>query len=120
MSNLVGNPEDRFSHNEARIISLVSKSQILYKHLASNCSCTDWFMSDLVENRKDRFSQIETHLVLPHCVYSYHDHNVCSYFTSTVNSYSHVRMVSYPNPTFPGQPSSKQLTSTQCLSFTSN
>ena len=84
MWDLVGNPEDRFSHNEAHlsqlscflhmpttkaqsdqhlccsltldtIISLVSLSEISRLNIASFHNCADWFVSYLVINPKDRF-----------------------------------------------------------------
>ena len=45
MWDLVGNPEDQFSHDEAQL-----------------CSCTDWFVSDLDGNPEDRFCCDAAHL----------------------------------------------------------
>ena len=53
------NPEDRFSQNEARIIFLVSKSEILGIFFG----CKVGFVSDLVRNPEDRFSPDETHII---------------------------------------------------------
>ena len=40
---------------------LLSKSEI-FKSLAIMCGCTAWFVSDLVGNPEDRFSQNEAHM----------------------------------------------------------
>ena len=42
-------------------IPLLSKSDI-FKPLAILCSCTAWFVSDLVGNPEDRFVQNEAHI----------------------------------------------------------
>ena len=51
--DLVGTPEDRFSHNEAHIISLVFVRN--FKCLASFCSNEGMFLADLVRNLKMGF-----------------------------------------------------------------
>ena len=43
-------------------IPLLPKSEINFKPLAIFCSCTAWFVSDLVENPEDRFSHNEAHI----------------------------------------------------------
>ena len=55
MSDLVGNPEDRFSQNEAQLR--------IFKPLAILCGCRAWFVWDLVGNPEDRFSQNEAQIV---------------------------------------------------------
>ena len=51
-----------FCYTESTI-PLLSKSEI-YKLLAIFCGCTAWFVSDLVENPEDRFSQNEAHMLV--------------------------------------------------------
>ena len=58
VSDLVRNPEDRFSHNEARIISLVSKSNFKPQAVHPS-SCLTW------SETKDRFSGNEQLVRIP-------------------------------------------------------
>ena len=62
MSNLVGNPEDRFSHNEAHIIyvPLVSTYVQNSKPPAGMCEHTGLIKS----NPKDKFSVELAHLII--------------------------------------------------------
>ena len=55
MSDLVGNPEDWFSHNEANIFR--------NKPLAILCSCTAWFVLDLVGKPGARLSHDMAHFI---------------------------------------------------------
>ena len=82
VSDLVGNPEDRFSHNEAQIIYrhylftfALMKVQFFFflntnfKHLAIFCDCTARFVSDLVGNPEDRFSHNEAQIIYRHYLF---------------------------------------------------
>ena len=59
MSDLVGNPEDRFSHNEAHIITNVSKSEVSSLLLSSvavqpgSCLPEDRFSLDTAQMKMD-------------------------------------------------------------------
>ena len=56
MSDLVGNPEDRFSHNEARIISPISISELSKFYLVTEAAWVDVRLTLLI-NHKDNFAQ---------------------------------------------------------------
>ena len=43
-------------------IPLLPKSEISIPNLAISCGCTAWFVSELVGNPEDRFSQNEAHI----------------------------------------------------------
>ena len=84
MSDLVGNLEDRFSHNEAQLCHVLVLSSVRLQHglcmtwskpqrkvslgsgsfkpLTIFCDCTARFVSDLVGNLEDRFSHNEAQL----------------------------------------------------------
>ena len=55
---LVGNPEDRFSHNEAHMIM----QSLMFGKVS--CTCTAQFVWGLVGDPEGRFSHNEAHLMM--------------------------------------------------------
>ena len=61
VSDLVGNPEDQFSHNEAHMVHVLTANSIWksfseIRVMSGKLQLAGQFVSDLVGNPKDRFS----------------------------------------------------------------